>query len=173
MPKQILSSFKELRSLLSDVPTSKKLKTNKTPKRATKKQTRSKPIPTIKPSKSVEPRLQAIFDALNWLKTTFPLAFVNPPTLVKPLKIGIGQDIANYLKENQNCAHSLTLIRKALSMYTNHFRYLSASQKAGNVRIDLTGNDAGIVTPEQAEYAQTKLIALNNRKKYADHHEQQ
>jgi hypothetical protein len=166
MPKQILNSFKELSSLLSNVSISQKparKQDEKFKKSASK--VAKKANNEFKPIKPMDPKLQIIFNALNWLKTTFPKAFVSPPAKVTPLKIGIGHDITNFLKAQEDCQHSLTTIRKALSMYTNNFRYLTASKKAGNIRIDLEGNKTGEVTTEQAEYAQAKLNSLNERKK--------
>jgi ProP effector len=52
-----------------------------------------------------------------------------------------------------------------LSLYTKNFRYLTASSKAGNIRVDLEGNQAGEITEEQAKYAEEKLNELKEKRK--------
>lgn len=182
MAKQIFNSFKELQGLLPEnkVVQEKQRKSNpkikadkpavssekfNPPKFNSKKFKRENNKFSTKPAVPIDPKLQAIFDALTWLKTTFPQAFISPPAKILPLKIGIGQDIAEYIKTKEAKEFSLTLVRKALSMYTNNFRYLVASSVLGASRVDLQGNNAGDITAEQVEYAQTKLAALKERRK--------
>ncbi len=177
MAKQIFNSFKELQGIIlenkvaaediskKDVTKKQKKTVNNITKPGDKKLKKSNNKFSVKPVKLIDPKLQAIFDALNWLKTSFPKAFINSPAKIVPLKIGLGQDIIDFIKAKENPEVSLTLVRKALSMYTNNFRYLIATTKSGNPRIDLQGNTVGEVTAEQAQYAQSKLTALKERRK--------
>jgi ProP effector len=75
----------------------------------------------------------------------YPEAFFPRGLAVKPLKVGISNDIPAELPA-----------RKFLSAYTSHPRYLVALQ-AGAARIDLTGAPAGDVTEEQAAHAVERL----------------
>jgi ProP effector len=179
MTKKTINSFKELPGLITNVELVKESPPKKsTTKSASKKSTianakskgPNKPLEKAHrkiniPLKPVDPKLQVIFDSLKWLKDTFPKAFVNSTTKVTALKIGIGQDIIEYVKSKADVPHSLTSIRKALSLYTHNFRYLSASAKVGNPRIDLTGTVVGQISEEQANYAQEKLNALKQKQK--------
>jgi len=175
MTKQTFSSFEGLKSLLPEekvaefekqkqANAAKKVQIATAPVKKKKPFKKTKRI-TQQPKKPIDPKLQAIFDALSWLKQTFPKAFLSPPAKILPLKVGIGHDIAAYLKEKNAEQFSLTLLRKALSMYTKNFRYLTASAKIGNIRIDLEGNQAGEVSEEQAKYAQEKLTELKEKRK--------
>lgn len=174
MTKQTFSSFEGLKSLLPDdkVAAFEKQKQAAAKKKASGPKTTNKSKKPFKkakritqPKKPIDPKLQAIFDALNWLKETFPKAFLSPPAKISPLKIGIGQDIAAYIKDKEDIKFSLTLLRKALSMYTKNFRYLTASSKIGNNRLDLEGNQVGEITAEQAKYAEEKLNELKEKRK--------
>lgn len=193
MPKQKLNSFKELSGLLSELNLPKSPVNNEKNKRLKSKKSNKAPLvtktsvkkPSIKqhPSKQVtmlkkdssyvkinkplDPALLSIIQALNWLKSTFPKAFITAPAKVMPLKIGIGHDITEFIKNQSSCEFSLTIVRKALAMYTRNFRYLCASIKVGACRIDLDGNPAGEITVEQADYAKNKLNALKQRQKKA------
>lgn len=175
MAKQIFNSFKELQGLLPENKVVQEKQKKSNPKIKAVKSTnserkfkRANNKFSAKPARIIDAKLQAIFDALTWLKATFPNAFIAPPAKILPLKIGIGQDIAEYIKAKEANEFSLTLVRKALSMYTNNFRYLMASSLLGATRIDLQGNVAGEITAEQVAYAQTKLAALKERKKNKD-----
>lgn len=176
MSKQIFSSFKELQGLLPEIKTAqekpvtieRKTKNSKSAKKAKKVNQLSSPTSpkSIQAAiaRPIDQKLQAIFNALNWLKATFPAAFITPPAKVIALKIGIGQDIADYMKANASTEFSLNLVRKALAMYANNFRYLLASSKTGNPRIDLTGAVVDKVTEEQAIYAKNKLEQQKQRR---------
>ncbi len=72
----------------------------------------------------------------------------------KPLKIGIFNDIANELAEDEPA--SKTQIRHALRRYTNSWRYLEAVIKGGQ-RVDLNGEDFEPVTEEHIKHAQQQL----------------
>lgn len=73
---------------------------------------------------------------------------------VKPLKIGVFQDLAAALVEDEKV--SKTQLRQALRHYTSSWRYLK-SIKEGVYRIDLTGADAELIDAEQAAFAAKTL----------------
>jgi sRNA-binding protein len=91
--------------------------------------------------------------AIAELAAAFPAAFTLDPTLVRPVKLGIKDDI--YARS----AVSRRRITAALRSYCNSVHYLRASTE-GAVRIDLTGEPAGTVTATEARHATERLAAL-------------
>ena len=87
------------------------------------------------------------------LAAAFPAAFTLDPTLVRPVKLGIKDDI--YAQS----AVSRRRITAALRSYCNSVHYLRASME-GAVRLDLTGKPAGTVTATEARYATERLAVL-------------
>ena len=87
------------------------------------------------------------------LVVAFPAAFTLDPTLVRPVKLGIKDDI--YAQS----AISRRRITAALRSYCNSVHYLRASTE-GAVRIDLTGEPAGTVTATEARHATERLSSL-------------
>jgi ProP effector len=75
----------------------------------------------------------------------FPAAFTRDPTLVRPLKLGIRNDIC------ARSSMSRSRIMAALRAYCNSERYLAVC-KEGALRVDLTGAPAGVVTATEAEH---------------------
>ncbi|WOH39536.1 RNA chaperone ProQ [Thalassotalea fonticola] len=73
---------------------------------------------------------------------------------VKPLKIGIFQELATELESDEKV--SKTQLRQALRHYTSSWRYLK-SIKAGNHRVNLVGEDAELIDQEQADFAAKTL----------------
>ncbi|MCL9776729.1 MULTISPECIES: RNA chaperone ProQ [Vibrio] len=87
----------------------------------------------------------------------------------KPLKIGIFQDLAERLKDDEKV--SKTQLRAALRQYTSSWRYLHGV-KPGAVRVDLDGNACGELEAEHVEHAQATLAeskakVANRRKEQA------
>lgn len=72
----------------------------------------------------------------------------------KPLKVGIFQEIAELLTEEDNI--SKTRLRQALRHYTSSWRYLK-SIKQGASRINLAGEPVAEIDQEQADYAAKTL----------------
>ena len=91
--------------------------------------------------------------AIAELAAAFPAAFTLDPTLVRPVKLGIKDDI--YAQS----AVSRRRIAAALRSYCNSVDYLRASME-GAVRLDLTGKPAGTVTATEARHATERLAAL-------------
>jgi ProP effector len=80
------------------------------------------------------------------LAAAFPAAFALDPTLVRPLKLGIRDD----LYAQSDISHRR--IAAALRSYCNSVNYLAAHTE-GAERVDLAGKPAGIVTAAEAEHA--------------------
>jgi ProP effector len=81
---------------------------------------------------------------LELLREQFPKCFVRYPHPRQPLKIGIHKDVYAALAS----VVSRRQLHRALAAYTNDPAYRE-QLKAGAVRIDLSGEPAGVVTPEQ------------------------
>ena len=86
------------------------------------------------------------------LVAAFPAAFTLEPALVRPVKLGIRNDL--YAQS----AISRRRITAALRSYCNNVHYLKASTE-GAVRIDLAGEPAGTVTATEARHAMDGLAA--------------
>jgi len=92
-------------------------------------------------------------DIITYLAEKFPECFsVKGP--VKPLKVGIFQDLAEKLNDDETV--SKTRLRQALRHYTSSWRYLKAI-KIGAFRVDIDGKDAAEIDEEQANYASKTL----------------
>lgn len=92
-------------------------------------------------------------DIITYLTEKFPECFsVKGP--VKPLKVGIFQDLAEKLSDDETV--SKTRLRQALRHYTSSWRYLKAI-KVGAFRVDIDGNNAAEIDEEQANYASKTL----------------
>ncbi|PKI17434.1 RNA chaperone ProQ [Colwellia sp. 12G3] len=92
-------------------------------------------------------------DIIAYLTEKFPECFsIKGP--VKPLKIGIFQDLAEKLNDDETV--SKTRLRQALRHYTSSWRYLKVI-KVGNSRVDIDGKDVAEIDEEQATYASKTL----------------
>jgi ProP effector len=92
-------------------------------------------------------------DIIAYLTEKFPQCFsIKGP--VKPLKIGIFQDLAERLKDDETV--SKTRLRQALRHYTSSWRYLKVI-KVGAFRIDIDGQNVSEIDDEQAKYASKAL----------------
>jgi ProP effector len=98
-------------------------------------------------------KLTNVKEALAFLVERFPKCFVLDGD-VKPLKIGIFQDLASDLNESEIV--SKRLLRMSLRHYTSGWKYL-ASVKEGNQRVDLLGELGDKVEAEHAQHAQEQL----------------
>lgn len=100
---------------------------------------------------------------INFLTEQFPLCFTAPNTPAKPLKIGIFQDLAARLENEERV--SKTQIRGALRQYTLSWRYLHCV-KESEKRVDLDGNEGDVVSAEHAEHA-LKTLKESKEKVFA------
>ncbi len=92
-------------------------------------------------------------DIIAYLAEKFPECFsVKGP--VKPLKIGIFQDLAEKLTDDETV--SKTRLRQALRHYTSSWRYLKVI-KVGTSRVDIDGKEVAKIDEEQANYASKTL----------------
>lgn len=92
-------------------------------------------------------------DIIFYLSQQFPNCF-SIEGVAKPLKIGIFQELAIRLSDNDSL--SKTKLRTALRAYTISWRYLY-SIKEGQMRVDLDGNPGEVITQQQAEHALAQL----------------
>ena len=92
-------------------------------------------------------------EVISFLAETFPQCFTVEGD-AKPLKIGIFQDLAERLSEEERV--SKTLLRSSLRHYTNSWRYLH-SVKEGAHRVDLDGNQDAPIEKEHADHAKQQL----------------
>jgi ProP effector len=92
-------------------------------------------------------------EIIAYLAEKFPACFsIEGP--VKPLKIGIFQDLAEKLVDDETV--SKTRLRQALRHYTSSWRYLK-SVKVGSIRVDIDGKDVAEIDQVQADYASKTL----------------
>ena len=92
-------------------------------------------------------------EIITYLSEKYPLCF-SLKGEVKPLKIGIFQDLAANLSDDETV--SKTRLRQALRHYTSSWRYLKAI-KVGAFRVDMNGEQVAEVDEEQAQYAKKTL----------------
>ncbi|TYG33812.1 RNA chaperone ProQ [Lonepinella koalarum] len=92
-------------------------------------------------------------EIIAYLAEKFPLCF-SVEGEAKPLKIGVFQDLAEALADDENV--SKTQLRHALRQYTSNWRYLHGC-RLGVERVDLQGNPAGVLEQQHAEHAQQQL----------------
>jgi ProP effector len=93
--------------------------------------------------------------ALQWLAIHFPLAFDNS-SCIRPLKIGIMEDILVHADKAAEVGISKSKLREALVLFTRRLDYLTCL-KIRERRIDLQGHEVTEVTLEEAEHAAVKI----------------
>ena len=102
---------------------------------------------------------------IEWLIEHFPQAFFKKNNQIKPLQIGIYDDIVDFYERLNTPPFSKKSLREALSYYSASPGYLNC-QKANTARVDLYGNEVDVVTEEQAKYAyqryQERYVAKKN-----------
>ena len=101
---------------------------------------------------------------INWLIEHFPNAFFKKGRQVKPLQIGIFDEIVEFYDRLDSPPFSKKALREALSYYSSSPAYLSC-QKADSARIDLYGNEVDVVTADQAKYAYQRYQQRYGEKK--------
>lgn len=93
---------------------------------------------------------------VNWLVDTFPKAFFKAKKKVKPLQLGIIEDILDIYERLDVAPFSKKRLRSGLNFYTSSKGYLQA-QTEGAYRVNAYGQQVEPVTASQAEYAKEKL----------------
>lgn len=94
-------------------------------------------------------------DALLWLAATFPEVFDNS-IRIRPLKIGIMEDILAHAEEAEVVGISRSKLREAVVLFTRRIDYLTCL-KTREMRVDLRGKPVAMVTDEEAERATIKI----------------
>jgi len=100
---------------------------------------------------------------IDWLVEHFPSAFSRKKSEIKPLKIGIFEDIVEFYDRLESPPFSKKALRDALNYYSGSPAYLT-SQKAHRARVDLYGNEVELVTEEQAKYAHHRYVERYGQK---------
>jgi len=109
----------------------------------------------VAPAAEETKRLPNSKAVIAYLAELFPKCFTTSGDAL-PLKIGIFEDLAQRLESDEKV--SKTRLRTALRQYTNSWRYLR-SVKAGAMRVDLDGAEAGVIEAEHESHAQETLAA--------------
>ncbi|TAL60593.1 MAG: protein convertase [Legionella sp.] len=104
---------------------------------------------------------------IDWLIEHFPAAFFKKANQVKPLKIGIFDDIIDFYERLESPPFSKKALREALSYYSASPAYLGC-QKVDIARIDIYGNEVDVVTADQAKYAYQRFQERYAKKKVAE-----
>lgn len=104
---------------------------------------------------------------IDWLIEHFPNAFFKKGNQIKPLKIGIFDDIIDFYERLDSPPFSKKSLREALSYYSASPAYLNC-QKENAARIDIYGNEVDTVTQEQAKYAHQRYLERYNKKKSSE-----
>jgi ProP effector len=104
---------------------------------------------------------------IDWLVEYFPAAFFKKSVLIKPLKIGILDDLIDFYERLDSPPFSKKALKEALSYYSSSPGYLSC-QKPKTARVDLYGIEVDVVTPEQAQYAQQRFEERYRKKNAAN-----
>ena len=106
-------------------------------------------------------------NTIDWLAEHFPTAFLKNAKQVKPLKIGIFDDIIDFYERLDSPPFSKKTLREALNYYSASPAYLSC-QKLNTARIDLFGIEVDVVNDEQAKYAHLRHQQRYTEKKHAN-----
>ncbi|BAC94410.1 activator of osmoprotectant transporter ProP [Vibrio vulnificus YJ016] len=107
----------------------------------------------LKPGQLMTEKLKNSKEVIAYIAECFPKCFTLEGE-AKPLKIGIFQDLAERLSEDEKV--SKTQLRAALRQYTSSWRYLHGV-KLGATRVDLDGNECGVLEEEHVEHAKATL----------------
>lgn len=105
-----------------------------------------------------------IKELVELLVKQFPNCFAIDKTLIKPLKIGILEDLFVFF-DTYEPKVSRKNLRNAIRFYTQSWQYLSCFKK-GQVRVDLQGNEVAPLTDEEITEAQNRLN--ESRKSYQE-----
>lgn len=89
---------------------------------------------------------------IDWLIEHFPNAFFKKSSEVKPLQIGIFEEILDFYERLDTPPFSKKILKESLNFYSSSPAYLKC-QQPGVARVDLFGNELDEVTNDQAKYA--------------------
>ena len=94
-------------------------------------------------------------EALIWLASFFPKAFDNS-LVIRPLKLGIMEDILAHSDKAEAAGISKSKLREAVVIFTRRIDYLTCL-KSREMRVDLDGNPVSQVTEDEASKAALKI----------------
>ena len=103
-------------------------------------------------------------DVIQWLHENFPLSFPRELKSIKPLQLGVMDELLDFFYRLEHRPFSKKKLRSGLNFYTTSPRYL-LSQKQGEPRVNLYGEQVELVTESQAEYAREKYDKMYGQKK--------
>lgn len=106
-------------------------------------------------------------ETIDWLSEHFPAAFFKKSNQIKPLKIGIFDDIIDFYERLDSPPFSKKVLREALNYYSASPAYLQC-QKMDTARVDLFGNEVDVVTEDQAKYAWQRYQQRYTKPKSSD-----
>ena len=101
---------------------------------------------------------------INWLIEHFPNAFFKKSQHIKPLQIGIFDEIVEFYDRLDEPSFSKKGLREALSYYSSSPAYLLICQKENTARIDL-----GAIMLGENEVV-TNHVTINNRSTFDCQH---
>ena len=101
---------------------------------------------------------EGVGEVSAWLVETFPKAFSRVRKQVKPLQLGIIEDVMDIYERLDVPPFSRKRLRSGLNFYTSSKAYLQA-QVEGAWRVNILGQPVEAVSKEQAQYAADKLSA--------------
>ena len=106
----------------------------------------------------MKPDTTTAYATIELLASTWPKCFSAPLTGRRPLKVGIGKEIAAVAEGTSTPGE----LDAALRLYTTQKGYLR-TLKEGALRVDLDGNPAGTVTAAQAANARRHIERIEAR----------
>jgi len=132
------------------------------------KSTKARPeqVKQNRPAKQRPAWLEHAQYGVELLKAHFPACFKEMKE-IKPLKIGIKQDLVKHLSTREDIVlGDKACMVSSLSYYVSSPAY-HKNVIEGAIRIDLEGNTTGLVTREEAEYSlecrKSKIQKKNNK----------
>lgn len=103
-----------------------------------------------------------LIEVIDWLVEMFPNAFFKTNNEVRPLSLGLMDDLLDFYQRLDVPPFSKKQLRLALNFYTSSNAYLK-SQKKGAKRLDLSGDEVDEVDASQETYALEKLAGRKNK----------
>jgi sRNA-binding protein len=163
------ASLKEQLQALSLGPSTDSAEKNKKPQKPNhphKQNHSQKNSAKPNPTKQKPAWLEYAQYGVELLKAHFPNCFKDIKE-TQPLKVGIKQDLAKIISTRTEIViGDKACMVSSLAYYVNSLAYLK-NMVAGAHRIDLDGNQAGLVTPEEAQYSVDSRKAKLLKKKPA------
>lgn len=115
------------------------------------KEKKAAPPPRVKKTAKTPPRkVYPVADTLRVLHTFWPQAFPREIDAVRPVKVGMFEDLRHDALQRE-LPLSGVIIKRLLRTLTSQEAYRQGIV-AGAIRYDLHGEPAGTVTPSQAEF---------------------